>query len=134
MEPEKNQNLVFLDTNAVIFLCASNQKEFSPKIIEILQNNSNHLFISPLVALELEYLHEVKKLSQSSAHILDHLEKVSAVKMYSSNFAEIFETARNEKWTRDVFDRVITATAKYENAILITKDRNIRKHYKKAIW
>jgi PIN domain nuclease of toxin-antitoxin system len=37
-------------------------------------------------------------------------------------------------WTRDSFDSLIVANAKYEKAYLLTKDDNIQKNFKQAIW
>ena len=33
-----------------------------------------------------------------------------------------------------LIDRVITAHASLDNSILVTKDKNIRKNYAKALW
>ncbi|MCF7950382.1 MAG: hypothetical protein K9L57_01970 [Spirochaetaceae bacterium] len=38
------------------------------------------------------------------------------------------------KWTRDPFDRLITAQADIQAASLLTKDGTIRTHYPKAVW
>jgi PIN domain nuclease of toxin-antitoxin system len=38
------------------------------------------------------------------------------------------------QWTRDPFDRLITAQAASYNQVLLTKDETIRKHYANAIW
>jgi len=37
-------------------------------------------------------------------------------------------------FTRDPFDRIIIADATLNNSRLISKDRNIKKHYKNTIW
>ena len=37
-------------------------------------------------------------------------------------------------WTRDPFDRMIVAQAALDRAKLITRDRNILKHYQNAVW
>jgi len=37
-------------------------------------------------------------------------------------------------WTRDPFDRIITATAAMHNAMLLTKDEQIRQEYDRALW
>ena len=37
-------------------------------------------------------------------------------------------------WTRDPFDRIIVAQAKIRNSALVTRDREIRLHYSKAVW
>ncbi len=42
--------------------------------------------------------------------------------------------SRNFSWTRDPFDRIITAQASLNEALLITKDGSIRKNYARAVW
>jgi len=37
-------------------------------------------------------------------------------------------------WTRDPFDRVITAQAATDGSSLITKDEIILHHYENAVW
>jgi len=49
-------------------------------------------------------------------------------------FYQVVEHALKEKWSRDPFDRLIVAHAKAGNAPLISKDENIRRHYRRAIW
>lgn len=39
-----------------------------------------------------------------------------------------------QTWTRDPFDRIITATASTANAVLLTKDWGILDHYARAFW
>jgi len=38
------------------------------------------------------------------------------------------------RWTRDPFDRLIVGLAALAGSALLTKDRTIRKHYRKATW
>ena len=38
------------------------------------------------------------------------------------------------KWTRDTFDRLITAAAAVKGEILITQDKSILKNYPFALW
>ena len=38
------------------------------------------------------------------------------------------------KWTRDPFDRIITAQAELCGAKLLTKDRTIHNYYVNAAW
>ena len=50
------------------------------------------------------------------------------------NFLSIVTEAMLMSWTRDPFDRMITAHASTQNAVLISKDGKIRANYSKAIW
>ncbi|MEW6429296.1 MAG: hypothetical protein AB1568_14815 [Thermodesulfobacteriota bacterium] len=44
----------------------------------------------------------------------------------------IITEAQPQGWTRDPFDRIITATAAAREATLLTRDESIRNHYPKA--
>ena len=43
-------------------------------------------------------------------------------------------SASQLSWTRDPFDRVITAQSAIDRNRLITKDKIIRDHYEHAVW
>jgi PIN domain nuclease of toxin-antitoxin system len=42
--------------------------------------------------------------------------------------------ALEQSWIRDPFDRLIIAQANANEAALVTKDAEIRGHYKRSIW
>lgn len=50
------------------------------------------------------------------------------------NTEQVFDLAVECIWTRDVFDRLITAEAETSGFVPITKDKNIRANYEKAVW
>ena len=49
-------------------------------------------------------------------------------------FALVAARARDERWTRDPFDRLIVAQAQVRGAPLLTRDDHIHRHYARAIW
>ena len=49
-------------------------------------------------------------------------------------FEAVIAEANRLSWTRDPFDRIITAHASLQKAPLLTKDTTISSHYKKAFW
>lgn len=49
-------------------------------------------------------------------------------------FTDVIQIAAKQSWTRDPFDRIITAQAAIGSNVLITKDNGIRKHYEYALW
>jgi PIN domain nuclease of toxin-antitoxin system len=96
------------------------------------QNDS--LFISPAVLLELELLHEIRRLTRSGEAIVGSLSKEIGLSVCQLPFASVVQDALRQKWTRDPFDRLIVAHASANDAPLITKDRTILSNYKHAIW
>ncbi|MES2677241.1 MAG: PIN domain-containing protein [Pseudomonadota bacterium] len=137
MGPRKKQNLkspIFLDTHIVVWLFAGKKELFSKNVIKLMNENIGNIFIHPIVILELEYLHEVGKVNYTSNQIISQLQSDIGLKIIDQDFAVINSFAVDLKWTRDVFDRLITSCAHSFDAGLITKDKLIRKHYKKAVW
>lgn len=126
------ENIVYLDTHVVIWLYSGNL-ELIPKPVQTILN-LNDLLISPIVKLELEYLFEIKRIKRRASIILSALKSEIGLKIYDVTFDQVIENAINQKWTRDPFDRIITAQAAVNKSKLVTKDATILKHFKNAIW
>ncbi len=124
--------MVFLDTNAVIWLYQAELNRFSDEVKLIME--SNDLVISPLVKLELKYLFEVQRVNQKPDRIIGGLYDSIGLQLHNVPLTALIEQSLYETWTRDPFDRLITAHARLEKKGLITKDETILNHYSKAIW
>jgi len=124
--------VIYLDTHAVVWLYAKELRRFTPAGREKLE--VNELLMSPIVALELEYLHETGRIQTKSRVIRDALEQAVGLRVCERSFASVVGLALEQSWTRDPFDRIIVAQAKLADAPLLTKDRVIRRHYKRAFW
>jgi PIN domain nuclease of toxin-antitoxin system len=125
-----SEPIVYIDTHIVVWLFEKQLKKFSPSTLDILEKNQ--ILISPMVALELEFLNEVKKIKHHAKDIISELTFTIGLEITHSNFHHIIEHAINFEWTRDPFDRIIVAEASTYNATLITHDKTILTHYKKA--
>jgi PIN domain nuclease of toxin-antitoxin system len=95
--------------------------------------SDDDLLISPMVVLELEMLHEIRRLRHSAGEIAADLSAFAGVRVCNYPFALIVDFALRETWTRDPFDRIIVAHARSRNAPLITSDEAIRRHYTLAV-
>lgn len=129
MEPG---SLVYLDTNAVLFLYAGLAERISPAAKQAIDAGS--LRISPMVLLEIQYLREVGKFKHRPDDVIAQLGKQIGLAVCKAAFAEVTLTATRMEWTRDPFDRMITAHASCQQAPLVSADQNIRTHYERAIW
>ncbi len=123
--------MIFLDTNAVIYLY-SGAEIFSDAAIKLIE--ANDCFISPMVKLELQYLREVGRSKVEAKAVLTALHRAIGLQVHPLSLDSIVDTALQASWTRDPFDRIITSHAKSLDKYLITSDAIIQKHYKKAIW
>lgn len=125
--------VVFLDTPIVAWLYDALVSKLSQPAQTAIEHSSA-LTVSPMVRLELQYLHEIGRILVPPAEILDELRQSIGLKESDPSLATVIRAALGITWTRDTFDRLIVAEARYENADLITKDARIREHYDRAIW
>jgi PIN domain nuclease of toxin-antitoxin system len=82
----------------------------------------------------LQLLHEIKRLRAVALKVIDRLSSEIGLAVCRLPFASVVEHAVEQSWTRDPFDRLIVAQASANDAALVTKDGDIRGHYKRSIW
>jgi PIN domain nuclease of toxin-antitoxin system len=87
-----------------------------------------------MVALEVQYLHEVGRISENAGVVLSDLARKLGLVQAEGDFSAVAAAAMDLGWTRDPFDRVIVAHAALYGATLLTKDRSIRRNYGRAVW
>ena len=125
-------SLVYLDTDATIWLYAGLTEKISPAATVFIEKGS--LRISPMVLLEIQLLRDIGRFTHRPEDVIDHLGKLIGLTVCDANFQKIALTAQRQDWTHDPFDRIITAQAQCQLAPLVTSDGNIRSHYDRAIW
>jgi PIN domain nuclease of toxin-antitoxin system len=122
-----------LDTSVAVWLAQGDLHRITPAAMNSIR--SSRLLVSPMVALELAYLHEILRLTVTAQDVLLKLKAELDVEMCDSSFPDIINIAVNEKWTRDPFDRIIVSHAKASGlSPLISSDEMIRKNYIKTVW
>jgi PIN domain nuclease of toxin-antitoxin system len=89
--------------------------------------------ISPVVLLEIEILHEIKRLRQGARAVAAALAESLDIRVAAERFSDIAIEALSWGFTRDPFDRLIVAHASLAKAALITQDSLIRFRYPKAL-
>lgn len=124
--------VVHLDTHVVVWLY-SGLLDLIPTTIAT-AINQNSVQISPVVALELQYLFETKRVTIPADSILEDLSLRIGLGFDRLSFARVVRQSLHEKWARDPFDRLIVSQARIRQVPLLTKDRTIRRNYAKARW
>ena len=124
--------MIYLDTHVAVWLYAGQINQLSGRAKDLI--NNNEVLISPIVRLELQYLFEIQRITDSAKQIISDLSDRIGLKICDKNFNTIISNALDYSWTRDPFDRIIVANADINHNILITKDQNILNNYKKAAW
>ncbi|MBS3780633.1 MAG: PIN domain-containing protein [Desulfovermiculus sp.] len=124
---------LYLDTHVLVWLYAQGLHGFNQQTIALL-DSATYLLISPMVMLEIEYLHEVKKITRPSSVIVQYLAEKIDLTVCEKSFHQVAVQALEMIWTRDPFDRLITAQASLDHSPLLTKDRIIHQYYPHAVW
>jgi PIN domain nuclease of toxin-antitoxin system len=124
--------VTYLDTHAVAALYQGDLSLFSPTALRVIDEEDD-LRISPVVLLELQYLHEIKRIKVPARRIVDSLADEIGLKICDAAFTDVVRKALDERWTRDPIDRLIVAQARLHGARLVTKDRLLRSRYAHAL-
>lgn len=124
--------MIYLDTNVLLWLAGA-PDELSPTARAAV-NSHDLLLFSPMVELEVEYLYETGRIQRSAAEVIAHLRGTLNLKVCDRGFAAVAAKAREVKWTRDPFDRMIAAQAALGGDPLLTRDKIIRANYPHAVW
>lgn len=124
--------MIYLDTHVVIWLYGGRLNYFSEASKELLRKHD--LFISPIVRLELQYLFALERVDADANTIMMDLQQRIGLLVCQKPFNEVISTALPLSWTRDPFDRIITAHASLNENILLTRDEKIHKNYAHASW
>ena len=124
--------MIYLDTHVVVWLYIGQIEKLSNKAKVLI--NEHDLYISPIIRLELQYLYEIKRVTDEASKIVLDLSGRIGLKVCDKDFNNIVSGSLNISWTRDPFDRIIVANAALRNTILVTKDQNILDNYEYAKW
>lgn len=126
------ERLIYLDTHVVVWLYTGDFSLFPEEVLHTLEQKD--LGISPIVQLELQFLFEIGRVKIKPEKILRDLEESIGLKVCDQEFNKVVINSLKQTWTRDPFDRLIVAQANLSEAVLVTKDETIHRHYKKSIW
>ncbi len=124
---------LYLDTHVLVWLYQDGPERLTPKGISAIEG-AEQLLISPMVELELTYLHEIARINCAASTILDSLRRDIGLETCQQPFTAVVGEALSLTWTRDPFDRIIVAQAAHRTASLLSADQKIREHYSAAIW
>lgn len=124
--------MIYLDTHVVVWLYSG----LTDKLSELAKSliNDNEIYISAIVRLELQYLYEIKRITHQPDTIIAELSEQIELQICNKSFNQIISMSLAINWTRNPFDRIITANAQIGNNILLSKDGNILNNYTCAKW
>jgi len=124
--------MIFLDAHVVVWLYAGLSDKLSTKATTLINNND--LYISQMVRLELQTLFEIERITVPADTIIKELQHSLGLTVHDMPADKVFTQALSQNWTRDVFDRLITAEAASLKYPLVSKDKMILANYDLAVW
>jgi len=122
---------LMLDTHIAVALFEGKTAGLSAKTLRLLDQVPTT--ISPAVVLELELLFEIKRIKLRADSIIRYLQNQLRIGVAQERFSDVVRVAMDLSFTRDPFDRLITAHAKFAKAKLVTLDQTIHLHFDAAI-
>jgi len=125
--------MIYLDTHVILWLYLRKGEGLSGRARQLIEYE-DLVLISPMVLLELDYLHEIGRTTLSSSQVFDYLWQRLGIQICQRAFMNVVRKASQLSWTRDPFDRMITAQAAIGQNTLITKDKIIQENYEHAVW
>lgn len=124
--------MIYLDTHVVVWLYSGLTDRFSATAQKLI--NDNDAYISPIVRMELQYLFEIQRVVEAPDTMVTDLASRIGLRVCTRPFNHVVTQALTCTWTRDPFDRLITANAALHDDILLSKDQSILEHYAHARW
>lgn len=107
-------------------------ERLSPAAVDALEEHD--LVVSPMVQLELTYLHEVGRLTVGGADVIGDLRERIGLQLSDVPLSAVVNAATPLSWTRDPFDRLIVADATVAATDLLTRDETIHANVPLARW
>ncbi len=124
--------MIRIDTHVVVWLYTGELDRFSNTARQLL--DTQPAVASPMVQLELTYLHEIGRLTVGGADIIGDLTTRMGLTLSDQPLLSVVQSAASLSWTRDPFDRLIVGDALAAGTQLVTKDDTIRQHASVAVW
>ena len=122
--------MIHLDTHALVWFLTGQTGELRP----VAHKLRAPIGLSPLVFLEIQYLHESGKTALTGASARRDVEGMREFVVSKAPLFEVMVQALGLSWTRDPFDRLIVGNALADGAVLLTRDRVILEECRSAAW
>jgi PIN domain nuclease of toxin-antitoxin system len=124
--------VIHLDTHAVVWLAGGQQARLPAPARAVLDRAP--IAVSPMVRLELAYLAEIGRVTETAGEMLERLAPALALSTAAASFEEAARHGEPLSWTRDPFDRLICGHAAADGAWLLTADRHVRASFSAGWW
>jgi len=124
--------VIHLDTHVLLWVCAGDIGRLPARAARRVQQSRP--IVSPMVGLELQYLHEIGRVARPAYELLDRMRQRVGLVVSERPFPVVAARAWTLDWTRDPFDRLIAAAALVDDLPLITADQTLLANCAVAEW
>lgn len=124
--------MIFIDTHLALWLFSGELRRIPAPVQARLEGED--LGISPISALELSYLHQIGRTTVSADEMVSELARALGLTVATAPFEQICAAATNLTWTRDLFDRLLSAHSIVSGQTLVTRDETILRNLPSAWW
>jgi len=124
--------MILLDTHVVLWLYTGERARIPAAVQRRI--DEEQVALSPFALLELGYLQEIGRITDSATTIAAEMRFRLGVDVTDVPAAAVCATALALTWTTDPFDRLLAAHATVNALPLVTKDETIRAHLPLAWW
>jgi PIN domain nuclease of toxin-antitoxin system len=126
------ESVILLDTHVVAWAYAGELGRIPRAVAR--RMDAEPLAISPFVLLELQYLYETGRTTEPAQAVLDDLRPRLELTVADVSAETVCAAALPLWWTRDPFDRLISAHALLADLPLVTKDAVLLERVANAWW
>jgi PIN domain nuclease of toxin-antitoxin system len=123
--------MIMLDTHIAVALYEGRLAGLSSAARRALDHGQ--VLISPAVVMELEMLHEIRRIRIGGAAVARHLSQELDIEVAGDRFADVVHEALALSFTRDPFDRLLVAHAMLLKSPLLSCDQTIERAYSHAL-
>jgi PIN domain nuclease of toxin-antitoxin system len=113
-----------------LFWFLTNKQRLSRRVEQLLRK-SDYVIVPTIVLMEILYILEKNRISFKFVEVLSEL-KIRKYIVYPLDLDVISQVLSIDS-SLEMHDRIIIATAQIYNAILLSKDRDIKKCYQKTV-
>jgi len=124
-----------LDTHVLIWFDSSPEK-LSKKVLDVLLNEKNELYISHVSLWEMQIKSQLGKLTLDSSlkDLVSSQQSINGLEMLNIQAVHIYALDTLALYHRDPFDRLLIAQSMIEKMVLLTADEKIHQYQKDVKW
>lgn len=126
---------LLLDTHTFIWW-HSEPNKLSKSALEHLEDKTNRLLFSTVIAWEMQIKSQLGKLKLNTSlkEIITRQQQINAIPILPVELTHVLALEKLPDYHKDPFDRLLVAQANIEDAILVSRDNCFTQYLVKLLW